>query len=701
MSADKGGGGRARAWLSTLPVVLLLGVTILHGLGEGVHARFLQMGESFWPGYAELRSDPEKPPCDLNPGSGEADADEGDASVGAEAGDDDDDGDDFLDDLLGDEEGGDEEAAAAATAAAAKKCQLEHARYEDILTRTTSGLKVFRGFEGVIAGFVQTGVSYLRHLLVLLLLICAVTASVIRSHIALRPARTRMDLWVSEGATGLATLGLAISSYFMWQVDLDSGLTPRNAGIPVLWMLGFGAMTVVSGVRLIRPPKDLSPGGSVMKALLAVPLFATMALIGSFFFFVWENYPSGLAVYLQKLTEHALLYIHVGLYVWAGMLLKRTRIAALSFDLIRPWKLPPELLAFVVVAAAAIPTAYSGASGIFVIAAGGVIYLELTRAGARKQLALAATAMSGSLGVVLSPCLLVVIVASLNKQVTTTQLYSWGWKVFLLSATLFLFASLIVGRKIPKIAPPKIAIAGTLKALRPLLPYLGLLLALLLAYGLGLGQTLNEHTAPAMLPIILLVILAYDRRAAKRAAREATPSEDDPEPVEGYRRAIFDGTGETTGHIGALLMLMGLSVVLGGVIERGDLMASVPQEFGSPVLAMTVLVVILVFIGMVMDPYGAVILVTVALSGIVEKNGIDPVHFWMVVLVAFELGYLSPPVALNHLLTRQVVGVDLDAIRAEAEAEGLGFWGRHERILLPMSVMATALLIVAYLPLFW
>ena len=34
----------------------------------------------------------------------------------------------------------------------------------------------------------------------------------------------------------------------------------------------------------------------------------------------------------------------------------------------------------------------------------------------------------------------------------------------------------------------------------------------------------------------------------------------------------------------------------------------------------------------------------------------------MMVLVAFELGYLTPPVAINHLLARQVIG---DAARVE------------------------------------
>ena len=97
-----------------------------------------------------------------------------------------------------------------------------------------------------------------------------------------------------------------------------------------------------------------------------------------------------------------------------------------------------------------------------------------------------------------------------------------------------------------------------------------------------------------------------------------------------------------------------------------------------------------------MDPYGAVILVSATIASVAYDNGIDPVHFWMVVLVAFELGYLTPPVALNHLLTRQVIGEDETD---EGDHEGATFWARHERILLPISVMGTALVIVAFGPL--
>ena len=143
-------------------------------------------------------------------------------------------------------------------------------------------------------------------------------------------------------------------------------------------------------------------------------------------------------------------------------------------------------------------------------------------------------------------------------------------------------------------------------------------------------------------------------------------------------------------------MLMGLSVCLGGIIERAELMSMVPETIGSVWATMGVLVLVLVVIGMTMDPYGAVILVSATIAELAYQNGIDAVHFWMVVLVAFELGYLTPPVALNHLLSRQVVGDD--EVEASKDVEG-SFWARHEKILLPITVMGTALVIVAFVPL--
>jgi len=155
-------------------------------------------------------------------------------------------------------------------------------------------------------------------------------------------------------------------------------------------------------------------------------------------------------------------------------------------------------------------------------------------------------------------------------------------------------------------------------------------------------------------------------------------------------------TNETTGHIGALLMLMALTVSMGGLLERSGIMEALPETFPSIWVAMTLLVVTMVIIGMIMDPFGAVILVNATIAQVAFDNGIAPLHFWMISLVAFELGYLSPPVALNHLLTRQVVGDD--EVESAKVING-SFYRRYEKYLLPIAVMLTALLLVAFVPL--
>ncbi len=570
-------------------------------------------------------------------------------------------------------------------------CEAKHAAYSSAVTSITPNVRRFRVVEGAVQRVVEFGVDSLSHLLALLILICAVATTAFKHHIALRPPRARIDHIASEVSQLIAFALLAWSAWQFKTVDVDAFGKPQNATLHLIWVIGFAVLALVNIYNLITLPKGGPESRGILRALLSVPLFATMALIAGGYFLLAEDHGAGLAIYVAKLTEHALLYLNVGLYVWVGMLLKRTALANLCFDVLRPWKMPPEILAFVAVVGAALPTAYSGASGIFVIAAGAVIYRELRKAGARRQLALAATAMSGSMGVVLSPCLLVVIVASLNNEVTTDQLYGWGFKVFVLSAVLFLAASLLNRQGKLSFAGPKEALPGSLAALAKLVPYLLLFAVLLVLYRVTVDAGLDEHSAPVILPVLMIGVLLYDRftqrQVTTRTGRVVRF---------GFRRALGAATSETTGHIGALLLLMGMSICLGGIIERAELMELVPATFGSPWATMGVLVVVLVVVGMCMDPYGAVVLVSATVAAVAYRNGIDPVHFWMVVLVAFELGYLTPPVALNHLLTRQVVG---DTKVERAENEGQGFWSRHERLLLPITVMGIALLVTAFAPL--
>jgi len=411
------------------------------------------------------------------------------------------------------------------------------------------------------------------------------------------------------------------------------------------------------------------------------------------YFFLIEGHWAGPVIFFSLLFDQAGLFLNIGLYIWVGMLLKRTQLGDLVFKAFIPWRMSPELLAVVAIIVMAVPTAYTGASGIIIIAMGAIVYEELRHAGARRQLALAATAMTGSAGVVLRPCLLVVLIAALNKEVVTDQLFNWGLKTFLTTTCVFFIFVLLTKREKLHVAPIKEAFKPFLHALTPLLPYALIVLSIYLGYYYLLGVKMDEFSAPVILPVMILGLIIYEKLFV-RMVLVASPEKD----AHKFEYTIRKATSESTVHIGALLLLMGLSFALGGVIERSGLLSNMPDSFASIWMTLVFLIVVLVAIGMIMDPFGALILVSGTLAPVAYQQGINPIHFWMTCLMAFELGYLSPPVSLNHLLTRQVVG---DEEVRLALLEGHNFYYRNERIILPLLVMGTTLIIVAFGPLIY
>ena len=697
----------------TLSLLFALCAALFSGNAERLHARLLWLGESLFTGYFQLQTDPEVPPkCDelfvnhtKEDGMNRKEEEELEGLFGEEEAEpqkpalltkelksDD----EALEDLFGEDEEESTHRKAQLLEAqrrAKEQCEQQHIAFAKITSRITPGVKVFRSIEGGVSAFIRWVVEHFKHILAIVFLLGALVASVRDEHIALRPAQS-IGVYRMRAIAQLVAFAFVTLSTWYYRSLLT---LPEERTLNVIWLLGLSTLTLWHAYAMTCSPQfEEDTESEAGAALLSIPLFAVMGWISGIYFFS-VGHPTGLAIELTKLTEHAILYVNVALYVWVGMLLKQSVITTRVFDLLRPLRLEPSILAAVVVVGAAIPTAYSGASGIFVIAAGALIYDELRKAGARRHLALAATAMSGSLGVVLSPCLLVVIIASLNKQVTTDELYSWGVWVFMLTAFLFVLISFFQrDRSIPMIGRPMNEASQEIKraSIRLISPLL-ISLIVIVIYWVVLDTVIDEHSAPMVLPVLLIALLWRESKGTQSLEAIEGASSD-----HSLSSRLGAATAEAGPHIGALLVLMGLSICVGGVIERGEVMAAFPESFGSIWLAMSALVFILVIIGMSMDPYGAVILVSATIAEVAYRSGINPVHFWMVVLVAFELGYLSPPVALNHLLTRQVVG-EKEFYAAKRDVSGLVFWRRYERILLPLVVMGIALLVVAFGPLFF
>ena len=455
-------------------------------------------------------------------------------------------------------------------------------------------------------------------------------------------------------------------------------------------------MTMSSIWQLFNIPESASDEKNIAKSLLTIPLYCYLSFAAGDWFFLAEHNAAGIVNYLTTMFEMPTQGLQIALYIWVGVLLKQSRIIQLVFDLFKSWALPPELMAFVAVLIMSMPTSYTGASGVIVIALAPLVYQEMRRVGSRRQLAIATTAMSGSLGVVLNPCLLVVIIAALNKEVTTDILFYWGNKVFCFTSLLFFFICLMNRTEKTKMTPFKDAIRPSLEVAKRLMPYLGVLLVVVSAYRFLLNSKLDEFSAPIILPVVLLALLYVEKKFL--APPPGYENEDRPKE---FGLSLRIATTDTTMHIGALLTFIAVSLCMAGVVERAELIKLVPPDFFSnPYTTMGIILGLLIIIGTTMDPYGAIILVSGSVAHTAYAHGINPVHFWIIVLTAFELGYLSPPVMLNQVLARQAIGFDEIQLAID-ETKGMSFWRRHEMVLLPILVMFFSLICVAFVPLYF
>ena len=654
-------------------LLLLLLSTLVLGMGNSLHSRLLWVGEQTWPNYYLLNPDATEPTCQL-----EMDVDaEVRKRVEAYKPD--------PDDLFSSPPN--PEAIRTSLERNLELCRQEHAAYKQNLRHATPALGVFKSVEQGLADFLLENIGLTKYLFIAMFALAAAVAALDADHIALRLPRNRAE-WRLSQAVQFAVNGLMVASLNAYLGRLaGSPGSESTSQLQYAWAAVFGLFMVINAVRFVNVPERMKAGSLALSSGLVLPLHSVMGLIAMSYFFLVDGYASGLAIYFGMMSNLSSMFINIGLYVLVGMVLKQTRLPELLLDVIKPWNLPSPMLASVIIFATAFPTAFTGASGIFILAVGGVVYDELRRAGAGRQLSLATTAMSGSLGVVLNPSLLVVVVAALNKEVTTTEMYGWGFWVFIMSATLF---SLVVckteGNWKPRPAPR--AFRASVLQMKPLLPYVLVTAGVILAIWGVLGLRFNEYSAPLILPLVMLALVFLDANRDSRG--------DDETRLKALWNRSSAAASDSAVHIGALLALIGFSISLGGILERSDVVhALFPESLTSPWIAMLVIVVMLTVIGMVMDPFGAVILVSATIAQPAIQLGIDPLHFWIVCLVAFELGYLSPPVALNHLLTRQVVG-ETEVLAAERTGS---FWHRYERLLLPLAVMGPTLLVAAFVPL--
>ncbi|CBL44957.1 membrane protein, transporter-related [gamma proteobacterium HdN1] len=683
-----------REWISSLPVLTIMLLVMTISINEKVYSQLLVLGEHMFGDYYLLRGDNPKPSCDVNQNIDVALKAEVEKQRAA---------------LANDEFGGlfgsdvDEGAIRKSLEGQIDLCKQKHSMYELNQEKVTPAVRAFRLLDYGMLGLAGWGRDNAQVILLALIFVCVLTATFTNHHISLRALHYAIDYRVSAGFQFAANIALAYSSWGYLEVGYGSGVAILNEHTRWGYLIVFSIMSLFTLSRVFIVPKDAPKGGSFGKAILSVPLYVFLTLGSANYFLLLHSNTQGLVLYVDKMMDVADLFTKIALFIWAGLLLKQTYIGELVFRIFKPWQMPAELLACFAIFLMAVPTAYTGASGAIIVAMGGVIYTELRRAGARRNLALAATAMTGSLGVVLRPCLLVLIIAVLNKEVTTDILFTWGTRVFLMTSVIFLIVAIIAREGSLKVAPARDALVPSLRAFIPLIPYAIIIVTTVYFFRLVLNVQLDEHSAATIIPVAVFLIVIYEKLIGKPHEKltDAHHDEDRQFTVEGSVRQATTATSEL---MGGLLILIALSMAFSGVVEESHIIQSAADQgdlFHNIWTATTALIVLLTLIGMSgLEPFGAVILVSGSVAQVAYKFGIDPVHFWMLVLISFEMAFLAPVIGLNHLLTRHTVG-EKETDIAREESRDKSFWYRNERYLFPITVMFISMLLVGYGPIIY
>ena len=318
-----------REWFSSLPTVIILGLVLFMTSGELLHTRLLQVGGEIWGDYFALRQPIVDPTCNPN-----IDVDTQVKKL-TEASSQDDDLDLF-------DEPADPDAIRQSVIAAKEQCQAQWANAESYKEQVTPGLKIYRAIETTIAKLLSSDgglISYKRHLLILLIVICSATATLTLHQIALRPIVNRTDYYVSISGQLIGNLFLLASAIAYKNLEakaLSQGIAVQYFELHNLWIGGFLLFVFCNIYLLLKKPVDLPSGGTIGKALLTIPLFSFMAISAGVNFFA-AGYSVGIGIYLGQMMELSDLFLKLALFIWIGMLLRQTQFANLLFGVFTPW----------------------------------------------------------------------------------------------------------------------------------------------------------------------------------------------------------------------------------------------------------------------------------------------------------------------------------------------------------------------------
>ena len=365
----------------------------------------------------------------------------------------------------------------------------------------------------------------------------------------------------------------------------------------------------------------------LLLALLGAPLFAVIAasaMIG----FTREGIDlQAIAIEFYGIAEMPIL-LAIPLFTFAGYLLSESnaprRLVRLTTALLG-WM--PAGLAIVSLAACAFFTAFTGASGVTIIALGALLFPALQQAGYPEKFNLGLVTSAGSLGLLFAPSLPLIlygIVAELPIEDLFLAGILPGFLMIVLLSGYSVWKNRAVRVPLSDFSWKEVGVAAREAVWEIPLP-------LVVLGGIYSGYFAISEAAAVTALYVLIVDVLILREVPLRK-------------LPGVMR-------DSMVLVGGILIILGMSLASTNyMIDTGvpqKLLQLVSELVTSELSFLLLLLVFLLVLGAILDIFSAIVLVVPLILPVALQFGVDPIHLGIVFLATMQLGYITPPVGLN------------------------------------------------------
>jgi tripartite ATP-independent transporter DctM subunit len=369
-------------------------------------------------------------------------------------------------------------------------------------------------------------------------------------------------------------------------------------------------------------------------ALFGMPLFAVILSLAITGFYFADIDLAVISIEIYRLTNTPLL-LALPLFTLAGYILSYSNTSQRLVRLSRAFLgwLPGELV-IVSLFTCALFTAFTGATGITIVALGALLYPALKSAGYKKDFSLGLVTTSGSLGLLLPPSLPLIIYAIIVQQmdmeqsVTIKELFIAGIFPSLLMIFFIILWSAWTNRNIVQNKVPfnkKEAFAALKDSSWEIpLPFI------VLGGIYGGFFAISEAAAITALYILIIEVFIYKEVSFKELPEIAK---------------------ESMLIVGGILLILGVSLALTNYLIDAEVPSElfnwVKKYIHSPITFLLFLNLFLLLLGAILDIFSALVIMVPLIVPLAIGYGIDPVHLGIIFLANMQLGYFTPPVGMN------------------------------------------------------